>query len=82
MIESCSYVAVKWEKMENKKVNYKFKFLYTIGIIFIVAGHCKNGGISIFYEWFPPYSFHLALFMFASGYFYNINKVKRFFDRK
>ena len=56
--------------MENKKVNYKFKFLYTIGIIFIVAGHCKNGGISIFYEWFPPYAFHLALFMFASGYFY------------
>ena len=85
MIESCSYVAVKWEKMENKKVNYKFKFLYTIGIIFIVAGHCKNGGISIFYEWFPPYSFHLALFMFASGYFYKENSeenVKKYIWKK
>lgn len=55
---------------EKKNVNYSFKFLYAIGIILIVAGHCKNGGISLFYEWFTPYAFHLALFTFASGYFY------------
>ena len=38
------------EKDKEQKINYVFKFLYTIGIIFIVVGHCKNGGISIFYE--------------------------------
>lgn len=28
------------------------------------------GGVSLFYELFPAYSFHLGLFMFCSGYFY------------
>ncbi len=56
--------------MEKKEINYQFKFLYAIGMILIVAGHCKNGGISLAYEWFTPYAFHLGLFAFASGYFY------------
>lgn len=51
-------------------VNLTFKILSALGIIIIVAGHTKNGGISLAYEWFPPYSFHLALFVFISGYFY------------
>lgn len=54
----------------EKGINYKFKFLYVIGIITVLAGHCSGGGISIFYEWFTPYAFHLGLFMFSSGYFY------------
>lgn len=53
------------------EVNYTFKILYAFGMIFIVAGHCSNGGISLVYDWFTPYSFHLGLFVFASGYFYN-----------
>lgn len=63
-----------------KKIDYRFKLMYFFGIIFIVAGHCGNGGISILYDWFPPYSFHLGLFVFCSGYFYkekcekNVNK--------
>lgn len=59
--------------MTEKKINYQFKLLYALGIIFIVAGHCKDGGVSLFYDWFTPYSFHLALFVFCSGYFYNKN---------
>lgn len=59
---------------KNNNTNYTFKLLYALGIIFICAGHCKNGGFSLFYEFFPPYSFHLALFMFASGYFYKTKK--------
>lgn len=55
----------------NKPINYQFKILYALGMIFVLAGHTKGGGISLFYDWFPPYSFHLMLFMFASGYFYN-----------
>jgi len=54
--------------MKNK--NYVFSFLYVIGSIFIVAGHCKNGGINFLFNYFPVYSFHLGLFMFCSGYFY------------
>lgn len=53
------------------KINYQFKLLYALGMIFIVAGHSGGGGINLFYDWLPPYSFHLGLFVFASGYFYN-----------
>lgn len=56
--------------LSDGDVNLTFKILSAIGIIIIVAGHTKNGGISLAYEWFPPYSFHLALFVFISGYFY------------
>lgn len=53
-------------------INYQFKLLYAIGICFIIAGHISfNGGISIFYDWFPLYNFHLGLFCFASGYLYS-----------
>lgn len=53
-----------------KKKNYCFVFLYAIGSILIVAGHCYNGSINLAFDFFTPYSFHLALFVFSSGYFY------------
>ena len=66
--------------MENnvvtKQINIQFKILYAIGIIFVVAGHCGNGGVSLMYDWFPPYAFHLGLFTFASGYFYKRDSEK------
>lgn len=37
-----------------------------LGIIFVVVGHKYDP-----FSWFPIYSFHMALFFFASGYFYN-----------
>lgn len=55
---------------EKKEINYQFKILYAIGMFFVVANHCQNGGISVFYEFFPAYSFHMGLFVFCSGYFY------------
>lgn len=54
----------------ERKINYEFKILYFWGIVFIVACHCGYGGLSLGYEWFYPGAFHLALFAFASGYFY------------
>lgn len=54
----------------NKKINYQFKLMYAIGMIMVVANHCGNGGVSLFYEFFPAYSFHISLFVFVSGYFY------------
>lgn len=55
--------------MENAKINGTFRILSAIGIILIVAGHVNLqifdlGGL------FPYYSFHVALFLFISGYFY------------
>ena len=55
----------------NDKTDYRFKILYAIGMIMVVAGHCtEGGGINILANWFPYYGFHLGLFLFASGYFY------------
>lgn len=68
------------------KVDYRFKVLYALGMIMIVSGHVSQyGGLSLFTDWFPYYSFHLGLFVFASGYFYkNIseNNVKYFICKK
>ena len=60
----------------EKQDNVQFRILYFIGIILIVANHCGGGSISLVYEWFPAYSFHLALFVFASGYFFINNREK------
>ncbi len=59
--------------MEQKKqdsVDYRFRLLYALGMVFVVSGHCNGGGINLFYDWFSPYAFHLGLFAFCSGYFY------------
>ncbi|MCM1533292.1 MAG: acyltransferase [Corallococcus sp.] len=61
-------------------VDFRFKILYALGIIFIVAGHRGNGGLILFYDWFPPYAFHLGLFIFCSGYFYKSENEKRPFS--
>lgn len=68
------------EKNTPGKIDYRFKILYALGIIFVVCGHGAGGGIDTALQiggWFPFYSFHLALFMFCSGYFYNINAHER-----
>lgn len=58
--------------MENKRIDYRFKLLYAIGIIQIVCGHCQGGGISLeVSDWFPYAGLHVALFPFCSGYLYN-----------
>lgn len=53
-----------------EKRNSTFQFLYTLGIVFIVMGH-KGGWPTLLEKWFPLYSFHVVLFVFCSGYFYN-----------
>lgn len=62
--------------MDGKKpanVNYAMKVLLCFGMTFIVSGHivtAGNAGPSFAYNLFPPASFHVALFLFASGYFF------------
>ena len=60
----------KKKEVKRKAVDFRFKLLYCIGMIMIVAGHCDGGGINLLSDWFPYYGFHLGLFLFASGYFY------------
>lgn len=55
--------------MTEKKIDWRFKFLYFIAIISVLVGH-GAGGINLFYDWFSPYAFHLPLFAFSSGYFF------------
>lgn len=66
--------------MKQKQENMQFRILYFIGIFMIVAGHADGGGVSLLYEWFPPYSFHLGLFIFCSGYFFINNKDKNILE--
>lgn len=56
--------------MQVNKIDYRFKILYAVGIIMVCCGHAQGGGISIIRDWFPYGGFHLALFIFCSGYFY------------
>lgn len=60
-----------------RSLNEQFLILQSIGIILVVIGH--KGGISLFSDWFPVYSFHMPLFIFISGYFY---KKESAFDLK
>lgn len=64
--------------MNKKKIDYRFKILYAVAILMVVAGHCDGGGISLdFAQWFPYEGIHLALFTFCSGYFFKDAALKR-----
>lgn len=52
------------------KTNKKMMILSAIGIILVVLGHTRDQ-IKLVSDIFPYYSFHMVLFVFISGYFYN-----------
>lgn len=71
--------------MQEQSINYTFKIFYALVILFITAGHAQYGGFSLFYELVLLNTFHLAAFVFASGYFYKFeyeNCVTDFILRK
>ena len=73
-----------WLKAAMKNIDYRFKILYAIGIIIVASGHCDLP-IKLLNDWFPYYSFNMALFVFASGYFYkpeNENNVLKYIFKK
>lgn len=70
----------KENNIQQNKINYKFKFLYAVGIFFIVAGHYRNASINVLFDWFLPKGSNIPLFMFCSGYFYkssSINNIRK-----
>lgn len=54
---------------ENREYNITFGILSCIGILCVVMGHL--GCPYMLNSLFPYYSFHIALFFFISGYFYD-----------
>ena len=58
---------------EHKEINYTFKLLSAFTMILILVGHIDNGaaGFSGPYDLFKPYAYHVAVFVFISGYFYS-----------
>ena len=40
---------------QERKIDYRFKVLYAIAMILVVAGHCKMGGFSLFYALFERF---------------------------
>lgn len=52
------------------KPDYRFKLIYAIGMIMVIAGHMETGVNLTLGGWFPYLGLHMPLFMFASGYFY------------
>lgn len=62
--------------MQNRNENLTMRIFTALGIIFIVCGHLTCdvftiGGL------FPYYSFHVYIFLFVSGYFYNTESEDR-----
>ena len=60
----------------SEKVNLQFRILYAFGILFVVIGHAGSRTLNFMTDWFPYSLFHLGLFAFASGYFFNSEKAK------
>ncbi len=54
----------------NLDRNQTFQILTVIGIISVLIGHIDQDTFPLLNNWFPPYSYHMALFAFVSGYFY------------
>ena len=73
----------KYKKIYLQKIDYRFKLLYAIGMMSVIASHCQGLGSIEFnlQGWFNYRSFHMPLFMFAAGYFFkdsNINNTKKY----
>ena len=61
--------------------NNKINLLKALGIMLIVSGHLEFSLIPMF----PPYSFHIALFFFISGYLFKeeyLTDITGFLERK
>lgn len=65
---------------KKEKTNKKMMILSCIGIILVVLGHTGNQ-INLAGNIFPYYSFHMVLFIFISGYFYNPNNENNLLGR-
>ena len=63
--------------LNRPKVNYRFKIVYAIAMLSVIASHCRGKGSIEFniQGWFNYGSFHMPLFMFSAGYFFKNKNV-------
>ena len=67
----------------TKSINETFKMLYIIAIIMIVDGHIGTSDYLNLNGLLRYQNYHIALFMFTSGYFLNLSRnTKEFFIKK
>lgn len=67
----------------TKSINETFKMLYVIAIIMIVDGHIGAADYLTLNGLLRYQNYHIALFMFTSGYFLNLNRsTQDFLTRK
>lgn len=67
----------------TKSINETFKMLYVIAIFMIVDGHIGAADYLTLNGLLRYQNYHIALFMFTSGYFLNLNRdTKEFLIRK
>ena len=70
-------------KSQTSNIDYTFKMLYIIAIFMVVDGHIGSFDYLSLNGLLRYQNYHLALFMFTSGYFLNLNKdYKEFFSTK
>ena len=72
---------------KKKNIDYRFKIVYTIAMLSVIAEHCRGKGSIEFniQGWFNYSSFHMPLFMFSSGYFFknrNISNTCQYIYKK
>lgn len=74
--ENKEYISIT----SNKKFNYQMCILSAIGMLAVMLGHMGDSsqGLMTLNDWFPYYAYHMPLFIFISGYFYNQNQEKHF----
>lgn len=73
-------------KKENN-VDYRFKIIYTLAMLSVIAEHCRGkGSIELNLNgWFNYSSYHMPLFMFSAGYFFknkNVNNTSLYISKK
>ena len=69
--------AEKIRKKADAVLNPEFLVLQCIAIIIVVIGHGKKSGLSLFFDWFMPGTFHMPIFIFISGYFFKPQQASR-----
>lgn len=57
--------------------NLQFRYLYGLGVLFVVLSHCNGGGVQMLSNWMHFGAFHLAIFVFGSGYFFDARKLEK-----
>ncbi len=70
-------------KTQNGNIDFTFRMLYVLAIFMIVDGHIGSFDYLALNGLFPYQNYHMALFIFASGYFINLKRTyKEFVSHK